>query len=254
MPPEPLTPEAIEGQRVQRVADIKAWLPRLVGRFQYEGVVDLNGDMITRVEHEEKQRKKDKYGPKADDFLGTEEDESAEEYVPADGGECKDDGAGGERDWLAPVVPCKIKRVHGLGDCTAIGTGPGVHCVMDVTWPDVSKLGGAVIRGEEPFLSPATMLYGIDANAASIRYLLLDKDGLTEAESAVIQGNNLRWIFYPGETDKTRRVTRIYAPPDGRFVQTVIEIEELTATGWRLLASIVFDGRRVAPDAPADES
>jgi hypothetical protein len=43
-PPEPLTPERIEARRVQLALDMAAWLPRLAGRFQIEGIIDYNGE------------------------------------------------------------------------------------------------------------------------------------------------------------------------------------------------------------------
>lgn len=39
--PEPLTQEQIEAQRVQKVADIDAWLRRLPGRFRYVGTEEV---------------------------------------------------------------------------------------------------------------------------------------------------------------------------------------------------------------------
>jgi hypothetical protein len=40
-PPEPLTPEMIEARRVQMVDNVTVWLPRLVGRYRYEGTVQF---------------------------------------------------------------------------------------------------------------------------------------------------------------------------------------------------------------------
>jgi hypothetical protein len=40
-PPEALTPEQIEAQRVQTVADMEAWLRRLTGRLRYEGIEEV---------------------------------------------------------------------------------------------------------------------------------------------------------------------------------------------------------------------
>lgn len=221
-PPEPQTPEVLEARRVQRVADMEAWLPRLVGRFRYEGIVDLNGT------------------PERSEASWLPDEESDESEVP-------------ELDPGNPVDPFKLKRAHGRGDCVAIGNGPGVHCVLDVVWQDKDELAGPVLRGEEPFLSPATRLYGIDAIAGVTRYLQLDKDGLTEAETGIVKGNTLTWTFYTGEALKERRITRIHARPGGNVVQMSIEVETLDPSrGWILEASIVFDGRREDQDAPIE--
>jgi hypothetical protein len=40
-PPEQLTPEQVEAQRVQTVADMEAWLRRLTGRLRYEGTEEV---------------------------------------------------------------------------------------------------------------------------------------------------------------------------------------------------------------------
>lgn len=173
--PEPATPEQVEARRLKMAEEMAAWLPRLVGRFRFEGIVDFN-DAPTRE----------------------------------------------------PPDPQKIKSAKGLGDCVAVGTGPGVHCVVNVVWPEEWNPQGEARPGGASFLAPASILYGIDAATSTIRYLQLDTDGLVMDGTAVLEGDTLRWTF-AGYCVGKPQVTcgqdvKIYAPPDGKFIQMFIEI------------------------------
>ncbi len=181
-PVEPLTPEAIEARRQQAAGEMAKWLPRLVGRFRYEGVADFNSRGYDS----------------------------------------------------APPDPRKIKNARGLGDCIAIGKGAGVQCVVNVTWPEEWGPQGNPVAGGVSFLGPASTLYGLDARASVIRYLLLDTDGLAADGPATLSGDTLRWVFdghcegNPQQNGTNgllgcRQTTRIYAPADGKYIQMSID-------------------------------
>lgn len=54
-----------------------------------------------------------------------------------------------------------LLRVQGMGDCVAVGQGPGVQCVLDVRWVEDWTPRGEPIA--VPNLNPAMSLYGLDA-------------------------------------------------------------------------------------------
>ncbi len=144
-----------------------------------------------------------------------------------------------------------VSEVRGKGDCIAIGDGAGVQCVIHAFWDEEWTSQGNPVEGGVSFLGPASILYGLDINAAKIRYLMLNTNGIAESESGSVAGYTAKWIYETQcEADVMalcRRVTRLRAVPDGRFIQATIEIEQKSpmATGWGLVTSINFDMRRV---------
>jgi hypothetical protein len=225
-PPEPDTPESIEARRILKAADMAAWLPRLVGRYRYEGVAD---------------------------------------FTPPDQNDPHDVENSSSPSGPPPLKPPKLKTITGLEDCIAIGTGPGLHCVLDIHWDEENwDNAGVDVEGGVPFLSPALVLYGIDPSASVIRYLQLDTDGLAETESASLRGDTLTWTYATtctsrqagGVPPQCRRVTRVRAPHDGRVVQISIYMERWNRdkSKWEKAASFVFDGHRVSQDEHAPHS
>jgi hypothetical protein len=190
-PPEPETPQSLEARREDKVAAIAAWLPRIVGRFKYEGVVEFGS---------------------------------------------------------SPRAPPNLVAARGLGDCISLGQGPGVQCVLDVRWVEEWDAMGTPVVGGISFLGPAAMLYGIDANAAGVRYLMLDTDGLATDGFARLNGNTLTWTFEgycPSVPQrKCPQTMKIYAPPDGKYVQTYIVIGPYD----RPLTTVNLHMRRVPRD------
>lgn len=101
--------------------EMDVWLRRLVGKFRWEGVLDVEP----------------RFG--------------------------REDGT----DVLA---------VRGYSDCVAIGSGPGVHCVLDVRWNEKYTFMGKPVA--VPNLTPAMMMFGIDAARERMLYLQVDNKGL----------------------------------------------------------------------------
>jgi hypothetical protein len=86
----------------------------------------------------------------------------------------------------APVDGSNLLRVQGMGDCVAVGQGPGVQCVLDVRWPEMWSLAGDPVA--VPNLTPAMSLYGIDAVRERYVYLQVDNKGLAVGGPGTLYG------------------------------------------------------------------
>jgi hypothetical protein len=246
--PPLLTPELLEARRAKLSEDMAAWLPRLVGRFRVEGIVDYNGD--TNKDNDEEGP--DPADPDSWDPNPTDQPESStvDEYDPGD-----------------PINPLKLKSASGSGDCIAIGDGPGVHCLFHVTWDAEWTAMGGPIDGGDPFLAPAMKLFGLEPQAQAIQHLQLDTDGVAELETATLKGNTLSWI-YPTRCESDakplvvcRRTSRLYARPGSMVIQWAIDYEKWDPTlveadprkpslgpRWLRVTGIVLDLRREVDD------
>lgn len=80
----------------------------------------------------------------------------------------------------------EIIKLSGKGDCTRIGTGAGVHCVLDFDWPTISP--HQVTVPESPY-APAMLMYGIDPDAPGLHYLQVNNRSIAEAASGTLEGN-----------------------------------------------------------------
>jgi hypothetical protein len=107
------------------------WLRRLVGRFQWEGILDTQP-------------------------LGAEEDGS------------------------------DVLRVQGMGDCIAVGQGPGVQCVLDVRWREEFTFQGTPVA--VPNLTPAMTMYGLDPIRERFVYLQVGNKGLALGGPGALYG------------------------------------------------------------------
>ncbi len=215
-PPEPETPQAREARRVQTAADSAAWLPRMVGRFRYTGIVQFFQTL----------------GPAA---------QVLKEHPP------RKVYAEATCDESCQATTANVANAEGKGDCIAIGKGPGVQCVLHVVWNEEWSRMGQAVEGGVSFLGPASILYGLVPNTATIRYLLLNTNGIAEAESATLNGDTLRWNFETrcesSTIDRCRHVMRIRAPQGSNKTQMNIDIEKWDAGGWVRLTSFALDTR-----------
>ncbi len=225
-PPEPLTPEEVQARRAQLNTDMAAWLPRMVGRFSFDGIVQHYQTLA----------------------LGAT---AIKEFSP------DKTYAAGTCDESCQASISNVAQARGKADCIAIGTGPGVQCVINVVWPEEwGSLGGAVEAGVS-FLGPAAILYGLDPNAALVRYLMLNTNGTGEAEAGVLKGDTVTWTFNTrcesSSIDRCRRITRFRAPPGDKSARTTsIDIEKWDARNgtWQRLSSLVMDMHLVPAGAP----
>ena len=156
---------------VTDVAGISDWLRRLVGRYRFEGSVEVV------------------YSHEGEDY----DDHRCAPLPP------KPDDNGN----LPPLALPYCSTIRGKGDCVAVGKGPGVQCILDVSWQefretiapsdDVSKrdapAGSYTLPGGTPYLAPSMLLLGLDPAQSGIRYLLVDDKGLPEGGVGTIKGN-----------------------------------------------------------------
>lgn len=215
-PPEPETPEAREAKRMQTAANSAVWLPRMVGRVKYTGIVQFFQTM----------------GPSA---------QALKEFPP------RKVYAEATCDESCQATTANIANAEGKGDCIAIGKGPGVQCVLHVVWNEEWGQLGSAVEGGVSFLGPASILYGLVPNTATIRYLLLNTNGIAEAESATLDGDTLRWNFETrcesSTLDRCRQVMRIRLPQGSNKTQMNIDIEKWEASGWARLTTFALDAR-----------
>lgn len=173
--------------REAKIAELGAWLKRLVGRFHYEGTLDI-----------------------------------------ADS-------------------PSSERRARGVGDCIGIGDGPGVHCVINVTWPEMKWPAGR--DGVRP-LAPAMILYGIDPESLGIRVLQVDGRSIAVSALSVLKGDTLAFTtpcINEARIPACRRITRIYIPSssDGNYIRMSLDIEWWTGRGYERAGGYVFFLQRV---------
>jgi hypothetical protein len=241
--PPPLTPELLEARRMQLADDMAGWLPRLVGRFKVDGIADFNAEPTS---------------PR----VSAASEVSGSDSGAGDGGEEGDDASPAVTESGNPVDPLKLKPASGRADCVAVGNGPGVHCLFNVTWLPEWTAMGEPVDGGDPFLAPAMKLFGFEPNTPLIHQLQLDTDGVAELESTTLKGNTIRWI-YPTRCESDtradelcRRVTRFYAPVGANRVQLAIEFEKWDhrLQKWRPQSAFMLDLRRELDDEMVSRS
>jgi hypothetical protein len=91
-----------------------------------------------------------------------------------------------------------FEPARGVVDCSNIGSGPGIQCILDIGWvpqyeiildPDAGPVGVWNLPGGEPYLDPAMMLVGLDLRTQRLAYLLVDNKGLPEGGSGSVAGD-----------------------------------------------------------------
>lgn len=98
-------------------------------------------------------------------------------------GPCVDAETGTPRD--------SCRSVQGNSDCIGIGDGPGVQCVLKVTWPEIIRPGEMEVY-QPAYLDPAMDLYGIDPGKSAVNYLVVNHKGLPEGGLGYIRGDTLK--------------------------------------------------------------
>lgn len=199
--------------------EIEVWLTRLVGRYKVEGLVEVVYDYEGYPEHR---------------CAPLPPDPAQQDNPPP------------------PAVPY-CSTISGMADCVGIGTGPGVQCVLNMTWKDIreidSEAGGVFnLPGGIANLAPAMMLMGLGSGQSGVNYLLVDSKGLPEGGPGTIGGSrvtfttpcvNARALFLsmkpppsPAEPPNLRtsprtceRTLRFEARDEARIVRLSIDIE-----------------------------
>lgn len=142
--------------------------------------------------------------------------------------------------------------VEGIGDCIAVGPGPGVQCIFNVRWHEVSIPFSTGMPSFPPgsvaYLSPAMALFGMEPGVPSLQYLLVNHKGLPEGGPGVNHGYRARFTTRcVNEVLGCRRRITYEAQEDARLLYMTIEIDN-EISGERI-ASIVMSLRRVVPEA-----
>lgn len=117
--------------------------------------------------------------------------------------------------------------IKGKSDCVNVGSGPGVQCILNVTWQDLLHVdfeSGQVEELSVSFLDPAMELYGLEPGRRAINRLLVNNKGIADSGSGSIRGNTATFkspCTNPASTtaaDECVRTVRIEAKPDARLV------------------------------------
>lgn len=124
----------------------------------------------------------------------------------------------------------------GMADCVAVGSGPGVSCVLYAPWyPPRTVLT----------MAPGVIQYGLDPKASLIRYLSVSDTGLAQDGAGQLRGDTLhykkmRCVNAPA-MPPCMLVTRIYAPPDGASIRISIDTEvQLPPQGYTRVAGLTL--------------
>jgi hypothetical protein len=123
-------------------------------------------------------------------------------------------------------APQGRNSITGASDCVGFGPGPGVQCVMKVSWPEVHGAGGGEIPGGVSSLAPAMILYGLDPDRIGVRYMQLDNKGIAEGGLGLLNGETMSSTIpcadIPGDC---KRTVRIEAQSDGKLIRMQIDID-----------------------------
>jgi hypothetical protein len=140
-----------------------------------------------------------------------------------------------------------LQSATGMEDCIGLGTGAGVQCVINVVWNEQFGDDGQYADGGISSMAPAMLEYGLDPVASRIRYLQVDNQSLAEGAAGVLKGDTMTTRVRCANTPASQlceRVTRIYAPPDSKYVQVTIDMER----NHDRVTSLSLDLRRMAAD------
>jgi len=179
-------------------------------------------------------------------------------HVPSNG-EC---GAHG-----ASLITMPCQTIKGTGDCVSVGRGPGVQCMLNVSWHEiwtsVSSLTGLVetgmdsftsdfVPGALPYLNPAMVQFGLDPRTAAINHLLVDHKGLAEGGLGSETGSRATFrtacVNQPGILGGCERIFRIEARADSRLLYMWIDVEKGPKGIGPPFSSIMLTLRRVTPE------
>jgi hypothetical protein len=204
------------GGKMTPDAEPDAWLRRLAGRYEVDGAI-------------------------APAF--TSEDVGS--------GDNQEEGESVEEESVESSI-FTPRGFRGKVDCVAIGSGPGVQCMLNIMW--IEEVGPHGEPVPVSYLDPSMMLLGLDPQRSEIKMLLVDNHGMVEGGAGRI-GGNMAVFMVPctnARVDNTpdancERVTRFDAKPNSRLVHAWIDIRD-TATHDLHGPQIVMTLRRAAEE------
>jgi len=134
--------------------------------------------------------------------------------------------------------------MDGSSDCRAFGRAPGVHCEINVRWPETHGADGQDVPGGVSTLAPAMVEYGLDTDHLGVRFMQVDNKGYADSGQAYLVGDTLTTTMpCVGLGENCQRVTRINAHPDLKVIEMQVEIEKDS----RRRARLRFVLNRVGP-------
>jgi hypothetical protein len=99
----------------------------------------------------------------------------------------------GRFEWEGSICcgPDGPERVKGSSDCISIGEGPGVQCILNVTWVDQYALNPKLNEDNVmiSYLDPAMELFGLDPLNSAISHLVVNNKGMPEGGLGFVKGN-----------------------------------------------------------------
>lgn len=145
-----------------------------------------------------------------------------------------------------PPLPAPLV-LQGVGDCTSLGTGPGMHCILGFS-------GTPTTEQAQVFQTlPRMTLYGLDPDAEGIRYMQIDGKGTPEGGLGELQSDTvtfkIKCPLTPVPTIETltcSRLVKITAEADSKFIHIWTQTDQRhrsSAGGSVLEGPIVFEVR-----------
>lgn len=115
--------------------------------------------------------------------------------------------------WTLTGLVSKEAEVAGVADCSAIGTGAGVSCVISASWPAFDRTmpppfcrpgsRGLICNIFDPVytpaeqldtMRPAVLMLGLDTDPPLLRGMLVTADTLTNEWAGKLDGNSARML------------------------------------------------------------
>jgi hypothetical protein len=114
------------------------------------------------------------------------------------------------------------RLVTGTQDCWNFGEGPGLLCLINMTWPFIGSYGQ---QGPSSYWDPALALYGIGPSPLEINFMQLDRSGQPEGIPARMRGSDVVRFQVPCTNEATlcRKIVKITVGPDGGPIQMKID-------------------------------
>jgi len=130
--------------------------------------------------------------------------------------------------------PGKPRDAEGMWDCVNIGKGSGVHCVIGSTAqrriPTVPNLDG-----------PKMILFGIDPDIPALRYMQLDEDGVATEYLGHLSGDEVTFhspCIPPGNACLI--TITITAPSEGTPIYWAFDRSQFTLSEYRTTQRLTF--------------
>lgn len=125
--------------------------------------------------------------------------------------------------WNAGTLDPWTKPIVGEGDCIDFAEGPGLHCVLNVEWPEEFRKYGKDQMGAVPDLTPGMTLAGMTPSTmpGRIRLLTVNRRGLAHPGALQLKGNSASYnppcVNQPG-LQLCEQLFRITASADGKLL------------------------------------